>query len=118
MILVFGGTTEGRAAVATLDAAGQIYYYSTKGNLQQVETKHGVCISGAMEVVQITAFCREHEIHLLVDAAHPFAEQLHRNIAQAAEELNIPVIRYERIYPPRDPAWIWCDSYKIGRAHV
>lgn len=111
MILVFGGTTEGRAAVATLDAAGQIYYYSTKGNLQQVETKHGVCISGAMEVVQITAFCREHEIHLLVDAAHPFAEQLHRNIAQAAEELNIPVIRYERIYPPRDPAWIWCDSY-------
>ena len=27
MILVFGGTTEGRAAVETLDEAGQTYYY-------------------------------------------------------------------------------------------
>ena len=34
---------------------------------------------------------REHGIQLLVDAAHPFAEQLHKNIGQAAEELNIPV---------------------------
>ena len=30
MILVFGGTTEGRAAVETLDEAGQTYYYSTR----------------------------------------------------------------------------------------
>ena len=34
-----------------------------------------------------------------------------KNIGQAAEELNIPVVRYERIYPPRDPDLIWCDSY-------
>ena len=56
-------------------------------------------------------FLPEHGIQLLVDAAHPFAEQLHKNIGQAAEELNIPVVRYERIYPPRDPDLIWCDSY-------
>ena len=103
MILVFGGTTEGRAAVETLDEAGQTYYYSTRGNGQQVECIHGIRLAGAMEVKEMIDFCREHGIQLLVDAAHPFAEQLHKNIGQAAEELNIPVVRYERIYPPRDP---------------
>lgn len=111
MILVFGGTTEGRAAVETLDEAGQTYYYSTRGNGQQVECIHGIRLAGAMEVKEMIDFCREHGIQLLVDAAHPFAEQLHKNIGQAAEELNIPVVRYERIYPPRDPDLIWCDSY-------
>ena len=111
MILVFGGTTEGRAAVETLDEAGQTYYYSTRGNGQQLECIHGIRLAGAMEVKEMIDFCREHGIQLLVDAAHPFAEQLHKNIGQAAEELNIPVVRYERIYPPRDPDLIWCDSY-------
>ena len=30
MILVFGGTTEGRKAVQTLEEAGKHFYYSTK----------------------------------------------------------------------------------------
>ena len=111
MILIFGGTTEGKAAVETLDGAGQPYYYSTRGTAQQVECKHGVRISGVMEQQQMVEFCRGHEVRLLVDAAHPFAEQLHRNIAGAAEILNIPVIRYERVYPLRDPGFIWCDTY-------
>lgn len=111
MILIFGGTTEGRAAAATLDAAGQTYYYSTRGNAQRVESIHGMRLTGAMESGQMADFCREHGIRLIVDAAHPFAEQLHGNIACAAAELDIPVIRYERIYPPRDPGLVWCDTY-------
>ena len=30
MILVFGGTTEGRKAAEVLEEAGKTYYYSTK----------------------------------------------------------------------------------------
>ena len=41
MILVFGGTTEGRVVVETLDAAGQVYYYSTRGDMQQVSMASG-----------------------------------------------------------------------------
>ena len=47
MILVFGGTTEGRAAVETLDEAGQTYY-STRGNGLQVECIHGIRLAGSM----------------------------------------------------------------------
>ena len=57
-----------------------------------MECIHGIRLAGAMEVKEMIDFCREHGIQLLVDAAHPFAEQLHKNIGQAAEELNIPVV--------------------------
>ena len=41
MILVFGGTTEGRIAVETLDEGSGKYFYSTRGNLQNIECAHG-----------------------------------------------------------------------------
>ena len=93
MILIFGGTTEGRAAAKELEEAGSLYYYSTKRGEQQLALHHGVAISGAMEPPQIECFCKAHNIRLIVDAAHPFASQLHNNIALIASKLSIPVIR-------------------------
>ena len=37
MILVFGGTTEGRKAVQVLEEAGQPFYYSTKFGEQTLD---------------------------------------------------------------------------------
>jgi len=111
MIIVFGGTTEGRKAVEVLEEAGNAYYYSTKTGEQDIALHHGHRIDGALDAEAMQAFCREHDIRLIVDAAHPFASQLHQTIAQASEALNIPVIRYERIYPPRDPDITWIDDY-------
>ena len=34
MILIFGGTTEGRIVCGVLDESGKDYYYSTKGAFQ------------------------------------------------------------------------------------
>ena len=36
MILILGGTTEGRIAARTLEEAGKPFYYSTKGDEQEV----------------------------------------------------------------------------------
>ena len=111
MILVFGGTTEGRRAAAVLEQAGSPYYYSTRGSGQEVELVHGVRLSGTMDTAAVVAFCREKSIRLIVDAAHPFAEQLHRNLLVAAEEIRIPLIRYDRIYPPHTDDITWCSDY-------
>ena len=111
MILVFGGTTEGRKAVEVLEEAGASYYYSTKTGEQDITLHHGQRIDGALDEEAMLAFCREHSIKLIVDAAHPFASQLHHTIAQVSEQLNIPAIRYERIYPPRDESICWIDDY-------
>ena len=111
MILVFGGTTEGRKAVEVLEEGGNAYYYSTKTGEQDIVLHHGIRLDGALDGEAMQAFCREHAIRLIVDAAHPFAQQLHQTVASVAETLAIPVVRYERIYPPRDPAITWIDDY-------
>ena len=111
MILVFGGTTEGRKAVEVLEEGGNTYYYSTKTGEQDIALHHGIRQDGALDKKEMLAFCQEHDILLMVDAAHPFAMQLHQTIAEVSEELNVPVVRYERIYPPRDPSFTWIDDY-------
>ena len=42
MILILGGTTEGRASVRIADEGSAPYYYSTKGALQEIECAHGI----------------------------------------------------------------------------
>ena len=111
MILVFGGTTEGRKAVKVLEEAGNVFYYSTKTGGQEVPLRHGIRIDGALNREAMLVFCREHDVQLLVDAAHPFAVELHKTVIAVAEELRVPVVRFERIYPPRDADIVWLNSY-------
>jgi len=117
MILVFGGTTEGRKAVEVLEEGGSPYYYSTKTGEQDLTLHHGQRIDGALDAEAMQNFCRENDIRLIVDAAHPFATQLHQTIAEVSDALKIPAIRYERIFPERDSSleWFasleWFDSY-------
>ncbi len=112
MILIFGGTTEGRVCVNVCEEAHQPFFYSTKGDYQEVPLVFGKKITGALDVTEIVSFCVDKRIKLIINAAHPFAENLHNNIALASDKLQIPVIRYEREYPERDSSLIWTDSYQ------
>lgn len=112
MILLFGGTTEGRVAIEALEEAGSPYYYSTRGDEQEVTLHHGTRLHGALDRAGIVDFCRQKEIKLLVDAAHPFATQLHLTVAQAAADLAIPAIRLERIYAERSADICWCRDFE------
>ena len=57
MILILGGTTEGRVAVRVVDEAAATYYYSTKGTLQSIECAHGIRLTGAMNAEEMECFC-------------------------------------------------------------
>ena len=118
MILVFGGTTEGRKAAEVLEEAGKAYYYSTKTGEQDITLHHGQRIDGALDSEAMLAFCQEHDIRLIVDAAHPFAKQLHQTIIDVAAEAQIPIVRYDRIYPPRDHDITWIDDYNSLTSHL
>ena len=111
MILVFGGTTEGRKAVEVLEEGGSPYYYSTRSEGQKIELVHGIHLTGGMEVSEMIQCCREHDVRLIIDAAHPFAEELHRNLLFLAKHIKAPIIRYDRIYPSHDQDLIWCKDY-------
>ena len=111
MILILGGTTEGRKAVQVVESAGKPYYYSTVGSEQTIDAVHAIRLTGGMEEEEMEQFCREKEISLLVDAAHPFAIRLHRTLAKVSSRLQIPVVRLERQYPARDKRLVWCTDY-------
>lgn len=114
MILIFGGTTEGRAAVKVVEQGEKPFFYSTLGDAQQLELLHGTRLTGAMDAGAAESFCREHDIRLLIDAAHPFAEGVHRTVEQVAAACRLPVIRYERrpvALDPADPQTILCADY-------
>jgi cobalt-precorrin-5B (C1)-methyltransferase len=123
MILVFGGTTEGRKTVEVLEEAGSTYFYSTRSDGQEIELVNGIHLTGGMEVAEMIACCKEHDIRLIVDAAHPFAEDLHRNLLFLAKHISAPIIRYDRIYPSHDGDLIWCKDYdeairKLEEHHI
>ena len=122
-LLIFGGTTEGRLAVDVCEQAGKPFYYSTKGDLQKVDMHNGVHITGAMTADDIVAFCKEHKVGCIVDAAHPFAENLHKTIDEARKVLNINVIRLQRVFPEHIKGVEYCFDYddainKIREAKV
>lgn len=108
MILIFGGTTEGRLAVEVCEQAGKPFYYSTRSETQEVEMHNGVRLSGAMTAEMMNDFCREHNVKCIVDAAHPFAENLHRAIA----ETGMPVVRLLRTFSPYKEGVEYCKDYE------
>ena len=117
-LLVFGGTTEGRLAVDVCEQAGKPFYYSTKGDLQKVDMHNGVHITGAMTADDIVAFCKEHKIGCIVDAAHPFAENLHKTIDEARKVIDVPVIRLQRIFPEHIKGVEYCSDYDDAIARM
>ena len=122
-LLIFGGTTEGRLAVDVCEQAGKPFLYSTKGDLQKVDMHNGVHITGAMTVDDIVCFCKAHNIGCLVDAAHPFAGNLHKTIDAARKVLSINVIRLQRVFPKHIKGVEYCSDYddainKIREAKV
>ncbi len=102
MILIFGGTTEGRIAAAVCDKAAKSYLYATKGADQHLVANHAIQVTGAMEAEDIERLAIERGVELIVDAAHPYAINLHHNISVAARVAAIPTIRLERMSHPAD----------------
>ncbi len=96
MILIFGGTTEGRIAAAVCDEASKRYLYSTKSGDQRLVANYAEQISGALSREQMVQMICDRGVELIIDAAHPYAEELHSNIAWSAAQREIPTIRYER----------------------
>ncbi len=101
MLLVFGGTTEGKKVAAILEKEEYHYFYSTKTKIDFQSGNYGTYRYGAFNKETLIDFCKDNSIKIIIHASHPFAEELHQTIYKASIELNIPVLRFERTYPER-----------------
>lgn len=118
MILIIGGTTEGRKALEVCEEAGKPFYYSTRGTSQELTMHHGIRLEGGMNGEEMTHFCTEREIALIVDAAHPFAMGVHQSVADCVSRLQLPVIRYERTFPILPASVVVLDSFDSALTYL
>lgn len=95
MILIFGGTTEGKISADLCASSGSAFVYSTKGE-SSVRWSNSLSIWGELNFTQMAHICISNKISLIINAAHPFATNLHNNISRVSYLLKIPVIRFER----------------------
>lgn len=101
MILVFGGTTEGKQVIEVLEALQLPYVYSTKTEIYFEKRAYGNYRFGALSEKELIEFVTANNISLIINASHPFATVLHQTIALVSEKTKTPVVRLERQYPER-----------------
>ena len=94
-IVIFAGTTEGRRLSELLAAAGI-------GHTVCVATEYGEIVlnrhpsvhihRGRMDQAEILSFLKEGQFSVVIDATHPFAGEITRNISTAVEQLSLEEI--------------------------
>lgn len=113
MVLVFGGTTEGKQAIEVLTQLQQPFIYSTKTEIKPELPDFTTYRYGALDVEGLQELINQEKIRCIVNASHPFATQLHETVDIAAKLTNIPVFRLQREFPEhsRHPLVQYLDTY-------
>jgi len=99
MILVLGGTCD------ALEIAGELYRL-TKDVTISTATEYGFEVSrdrfpgqiifGRMDREALKSYIKEQGVEHVVDASHPYAENLSRNAISVCKELGVHYLRFER----------------------
>jgi precorrin-6A/cobalt-precorrin-6A reductase len=99
VIALFSGTSEGRKIIRELDKNNLrvLVFTATGYGSSLVSTSKNISInSGPLSKDQIKKVFKEKEIKKILDATHPYAKNISRNLIVVSEELNLPYYRYER----------------------
>ncbi|MFO7886703.1 MAG: cobalt-precorrin-6A reductase [Eubacteriales bacterium] len=99
MIALFSGTSEGRKIIRELGKNNlrTLVFTATGYGSSLVSTSKNIRInSGPLSKDQIKKVFKEREIKKILDATHPYAENISRNLIEVSNEMNLPYYRYER----------------------
>ncbi|WP_112320811.1 cobalt-precorrin-6A reductase [Oceanibium sediminis] len=116
-LLLLGGTAEARALGAALADAAVDTVTSLAGVTAAPLPYTGELRRGGFGGVEgMAAYLREQGIGAIIDATHPFAEQISANAVKAAARAGVPLARLAR--PPwrPGPGARWRDATDIGAA--
>ncbi|MFZ5595631.1 MAG: precorrin-6A reductase [Bacillota bacterium] len=98
MILVVGGTIDGRKIAAEIASRGKKVLVSTATQLGA-----SLAAGGGIEVIEgrlddrgLERLIRDRVINVVVDASHPFAVEITQNAIKACQRAGVRYIRYAR----------------------
>lgn len=111
-ILILGGTAEAaRLAEALRDWPDHHVIVSLAGRTRTPRSLPAeMRIGGFGGVDGLERYLKDAAIDVLIDATHPFAEQMSRHAALAAERLSIPRLRLVRTPWKKQPGDHWVDA--------
>ena len=95
-VLIFGGTTEGRLLAKFCEKnriPAWVSVVSEYGRELLAESRWIRVHTGAMEEEEMTAFLREEQIGLVIDATHPYAQRVTGQIRRACERSGVRLLR-------------------------
>jgi precorrin-6A/cobalt-precorrin-6A reductase len=98
VILLFGGTSETAPLATLLAEAGRLVLVSTATDIQlDIGRNRRIrrrC--GRLDREGMLLLIRREAVAAIVDAAHPYAKELHANARQAAAQAHVPYLRLRR----------------------
>ena len=97
-VLVMGGTSDARALCQQLDAANVAYTLSvaTPTGKQLAGDIKGQVRCVRLEQDEMVNWLKENGTRWVIDASHPYAEVVSRNILCACERAGVLLSRYQR----------------------
>ncbi len=99
MILVLGGTADGRQLTEMLLTEGRAVVYSSVSGINAPDPGNWPTLTlhtGAMDGKALLHYLQEEDISLCVDATHPYAREVSANAMAACAATDLDYIRLER----------------------
>ncbi len=117
-ILILGGTTEARQLAERLAARADLEVTVSLAGRVKAIVPHPVPIrvGGFGGVAGLAAYLAEHHVDLLVDATHPFADQISANAVAAAALAGVPLLVLRRAPWAALPGDRWTEVEDISAA--
>ena len=111
-VWVFSGTSDGNLLAGRIAEAGYRIVVSAASDYGR-ELAEASCPGAGLRAGRMGPEARKRELaqtgaQAIVDATHPFAEEISRQLIGLARELRIPYLRYERPSPLSAPDAIRC----------
>jgi precorrin-6A/cobalt-precorrin-6A reductase len=108
-LLILGGTGEATALADALSAHDGIEPITSLAGRTAAPTAPAgaVRVGGFGGVSGLLGYLRTESIDLVIDATHPFAQQITRNATIACWSAEVPLLRLERPLWPRHPDDVW-----------
>lgn len=118
-VLVLGGTAEAIRLAELLAADHVQVVTSLAGAVTEPHLPVGdVRVGGFGGAPGLVAYLRENQVSAVVDATHPFAEQMSRHAAAACSEAGVSLLRLSRqswATRPDAASWHWVDTIAEAR---
>ena len=116
-ILVTGGTGAARRLAETLAAAGWRVIYALAGATPApklpIHPNVSPRIGGFGGAQGLAAWLRAQGVSAVVDATHPHARAMPRQVAEAAREAGVPALRFLPPAPPLPKALTACRVHRL-----